>query len=107
MEATMLQFLQGNEAVADDGDILPFFGGPGTPLTSTAPSGKGTERHRVDVVTIVAPDGTHILIIMTSSPFVEVCRVPHASRWFASAATHVWCAMHAFLRVHILVQRWW
>ena len=58
MEATMLQCLQGNEAVADDGDILPFFGGPGTPLTSTAPSGKGTERHRVDVVTIVAPDGT-------------------------------------------------
>ena len=54
----MLQCLQGNEAVADDGDILPFFGGPGTPLTSTAPSGKGTERHKVDVVTVVAPDGT-------------------------------------------------
>ena len=54
----MLQCLQGNAAVADDGDILPFFGGPGTPLTSTAPSGKGTERHRVDVVTVVAPDGT-------------------------------------------------
>ena len=32
MEAAMLQCLQGNEAVADDGDILPFFGGPGTPL---------------------------------------------------------------------------
>ena len=32
-EATMLQCLQGNEAVADDSDILPFFGGPGTPLT--------------------------------------------------------------------------
>ena len=58
VEATMLQCLQGNEAVADDGDILPFFGGPGTPLTSTAPSGKGAERHKADVVTTVAPDGT-------------------------------------------------
>ena len=48
----------GNEAVADDGDIVLFFGGPGTPLTSTAPSGKGTERHSADVVTTVAPDGT-------------------------------------------------
>ena len=58
VEAAMLQCLQGNEAVADDGDNLPFFGGPGTPLSSTAPSGKGTERHPADVVSIVAPDGT-------------------------------------------------
>ena len=58
VEAAMLQCLQGNEAVADDGDSLPFFGGPGTPLSSTAPSGKGTERHQADVVSIVAPDGT-------------------------------------------------
>ena len=42
VEAAMLQCLQGNEAVADDGDILPLFGVPGTPLSSTAPSGKGT-----------------------------------------------------------------
>ena len=54
----MLQCLQGNEAVADDGDNLPFFGGPGTPLASTAPSGKGTKRHQADVVRTVAPDGT-------------------------------------------------
>ena len=53
----MLQCLQGTEAVADDGDIMPFFGGPGTPLTSTAPSGKDTERHMADVVTFVAQDG--------------------------------------------------
>ena len=46
LEAAMLQCLQDNEAVADDGDNLPFFGGPGTPLASTAPSGKGTERHK-------------------------------------------------------------
>ena len=58
LEAAMLQCLQGNEAVADDGDNLPFFGGPGTPLASTAPSAKGTERHQADVVSIVAPDGT-------------------------------------------------
>ena len=54
----MLQCLHGNEAVADDGDILPFFGGPGTPVTSTAPSRKGTEGHPADVVSTVAPDGT-------------------------------------------------
>ena len=54
----MLQCLQGNEAVAHDGDNQPFFGGPGTPLASTAPSGKGTERHQADVVSTVAPDGT-------------------------------------------------
>ena len=58
VEAAMLQCVQGNEAVADDGDILPFFGGTGTSLTSAAPSGKGTERHRADVVTTVAPNGT-------------------------------------------------
>ena len=46
VEAAMLQCVQGNQAVADDGYNLPFFGGPGTPLSSTAPSGKGTERHR-------------------------------------------------------------
>ena len=54
----MLQCVQGTEAVADDCDILLFFGGPGTPLASTAPSRKGTERHKVDVVTVVALDGT-------------------------------------------------
>ena len=58
VEAAMIQCLQGNEAVADGSDILPFFGGPGTPLTSMAPSGKGTERHRADLVTVVVPDGT-------------------------------------------------
>ena len=58
LEAAMLQCLQGNEAMADDGDNLPCFGGPGTPLASTAPSGKGTERHQADVVRTVAPDGT-------------------------------------------------
>ena len=54
----MLQWLQGNEAVADDGDILPFFGGPSTPLASTSPSEKGTQRHKAYVVSTVAPDGT-------------------------------------------------
>ena len=58
VDATTLQCLQGNEAMADDGDILPFFGGLGTPLSTKAPCGKGTERHKVDVVTVVAPDGT-------------------------------------------------
>ena len=53
VEATMLQCLQGIEAVADDGDILPFFGGPGAPLTSTS-----TQRHRAHVVTVVALHGT-------------------------------------------------
>ena len=58
VEATRLQCPQGSEAVADDGDIQPFFGGPSTPLTTTAPCGKGAERHKVDVVTVVAPNGT-------------------------------------------------
>ena len=29
VQATMLQCLQGNAAVADDGDMQPFFGGGG------------------------------------------------------------------------------
>ena len=58
MQATMLQCLHGNEAVADDGDILPFFGGPGTLLSTKAPFGKDAEQHKVDLVTFVAPDGT-------------------------------------------------
>ena len=58
LEAAMLQCLQGNEAMADDGDNLPFFGGPGTPPASRTPSRKGTQRHQADVVRTVAPDGT-------------------------------------------------
>ena len=58
VEAAMLQCLQGNEAVADDGDSQPFFVGPGTPLSSKAPWEKGKERHKADVVSTVAPDGT-------------------------------------------------
>ena len=57
VEAAMLQCLQGNELVADDGDILPIVGGPGTLVTSTAPSAKGSKPHKVDVVTLVAPHG--------------------------------------------------
>ena len=57
LEATVFHCLQGNEAVVDDGDIVSFFGGPATPLTSTAQSEKGTERYKVDVVTVVAPNG--------------------------------------------------
>ena len=58
MEVRMLQYLQGNEAVYHDANILPFFGGLDTPLTSTAPFGKGTKRHKVDVLTLVARDAT-------------------------------------------------
>ena len=47
VEAAMLQCLQRNEAVADDGDILPFFGGPGTPLTSTATPPKPDKGRRM------------------------------------------------------------
>ena len=53
----MQQCLQGNEAV-DDGDIPPVFGGLDTPLATKAPSRKGAERHKVDMVTVVATDGT-------------------------------------------------
>ena len=91
LEAAMLQCLQGNEAVADDGDNLPFFGGPGTPLASTAPSGKGTERHQAGVVRTVAPDGTPDSHVGNHAPslFAEVWSVPHARRRFASGAIHV------------------
>ena len=58
VQAAMLQCLQGNEALADDGDSLLFFGGPGTPVNSTAPSEMGTEQQEADVVSIVASDGT-------------------------------------------------
>ena len=58
VEAAMLPCLQGNEVVVDDGDIVPFFGGPGTPRSSTTPSGTGTERHQADVVSTVALDAT-------------------------------------------------
>ena len=50
---------------------------------------------------------TCMLATITSSPFAEVCNVPHASSWFASGAIHVWCAMHAFAQVRFLVGRWW
>ena len=58
MEPTMLHCLQDAEAVVEDGDILLFFGGQGTTLTSTAAPRKGTERHTAHVVTFVALDGT-------------------------------------------------
>ena len=41
VEAAIVQWLQRDEAVAYDGEVLRLFGGPGTPLTSTAPSAKG------------------------------------------------------------------
>ena len=109
VEATMLQCLQGNEAVADDSDILPFLGGPGTPLTSTAPSEKGTEWHGADVVTVVAPDGTpdshagnHDFITFRRGMQCATCK----------QVVRIWCntcpVCHAcFSEVHILVQRWW
>ena len=88
VEAAMLQCLQGNEAVVDDGDILPFFGGPGTPLTSTAPSGKGTERHHADVVSTVAPDwtrdshaGIHSFITFRRGTQCATCK----------EVVHIWC----------------
>ena len=88
VEAAMLQCLQGNEAVADDGDILPFFGGPGTPLTSTAPSGKGTERHRDDVVSTVAPDGTHDSHA-GNHDFITFCRGTQCAT--CKQVVRIWC----------------
>ena len=41
-----------------DGHILPVFEGLDTPLATKAPSRKGDERHKVDVVTIVEPNCT-------------------------------------------------
>ena len=54
VEATVLQCLQGNEAVAVDGDILPVFGRLDTLLATKAASRKGAEGHKADVLTFVA-----------------------------------------------------
>ena len=58
MQATMVECLEVNEVVADDGAIVPLFGGPGAPLAAKRPLGKSAERHKVDAVTFVAPHGT-------------------------------------------------
>ena len=65
VEAAMLPRLQGNAVVADGANITLFRGGGRveTPLASKAPFGKHGERHKADVVTIVAPDhslGMHV-----------------------------------------------
>ena len=107
MEAAMLQCLQANEALADDGDILPFFGVPGRPQRHPqARVPKGTGPMWSLMLHQMAPV-TRMLPTMTSSPFVEVHSVPHASTWFVSGATHVWCATHAFAQLRVLVRRWW
>ena len=88
VEAAMLQCLQGNEAVADDGDIVPFFGGPGTPLASTAPSRKGTERHQAGVVSTVAPDGT-LDSHAGNHDFITFRRGMQCAR--CKAVVRIWC----------------
>ena len=50
----MLQCVHGNEAVVGDGDSMPFFGGLGTPLSTTTQFGRVAERHKVGVLTIIA-----------------------------------------------------
>ena len=107
VEAMMLECLQGNEALVDDYDILLFFGVLGAQLTTMAPSEKGAERHKVDVVRVVALDDTRDT--QAGNPYrITFQRGMQCatSSWCAFCATPVWFVMRAFLHVHTLVRRW-
>ena len=52
-------FLQGNVAVANDGDMVPFFRRAQRLLVNKAPYGKAWEHHKEDVVTVLVVHRTH------------------------------------------------
>ena len=98
--AAMLQCLQGDAAVANDGNMLPFFVRvlrrcwlARLHLESVRIGTKRTWSwllHRIVAL-------TRMLATKTSSLFGGACGVPHAdSNVFAFGATHVWFAMHVF-----------
>ena len=58
VEAAMLQCLEREAALADDGDILPSFGGSEVPLACQGPTRKRADRQAPSEDTVVEPDGT-------------------------------------------------
>ena len=54
----MLQCLEGEVAVADDGDFLPSFGGLEVPLACQGPTRKRADRQAPSKDTVVEPDGS-------------------------------------------------
>ena len=58
VEAAMLRCLEGEAAVADDGDTLPTFGGLEVPLASQGPTRRRADRQAPSKDTVVEPDGS-------------------------------------------------
>ena len=58
LEAAMLQCLQGDVAVANDGNMVPFCGWVEMPPASKAPTRKRAQRHKADVGTAIALHGS-------------------------------------------------
>ena len=58
VEAAMLQCLEGEAAVVDDGDILPSFGGSEVPLACQGATRKRADRQALSEDTLVEPDGS-------------------------------------------------
>ena len=61
VEAAMLHCLEGGAAVADDGDILPSFGGSEVPPACQGPTRKRADRQAPSQVTVVESDGSPAL----------------------------------------------
>ena len=77
----MLQRLEGEVAVADDGDILPSFGGSEVPVACQGPTRKWADRQAPYEDTVVEPDGRpaqhgrhHVFITFRRGMDCAVCR---------------------------------
>ena len=111
LEAAMLQCLEGEAAVADDGDILPSFGGSEVPPACQGATRADRQAPSGDTEgTVVEPDGSpaqhggnHDFFTFRRGMQCAVCRQSVC----ASGATHVWFATHALSRIQDRVMRQW
>ena len=109
MEAAMLQCLEGEAAVADDGDILPSFGGRRCHWLAKAQHANGLtdkpclrtlwSNQMVVLLNMVAT--------MTSSLSEGAWSVQCVGSMCASGATHVWFATHALSKIQDRMVRQW
>ena len=81
VEAAILQFLEGEAAVADDGDILPSFGGLVVPLACQGPTRERADRQAPSEDTVLEPHrspalhgGNHDFFTFQRGMECAVCR---------------------------------
>ena len=109
VEAAMLQCLEREAAVADDGDILPSFGGGWRChwLAKSQHANGQTDKPRPSLWLNQMVALLCMVATMTCSLSEGAWSVQCARSLCASGATHVWFATHALSKIQDLVVRQW